>query len=213
MQVFAAILRSTKAFSKLALLCAAVASTAAAQSPTPSPADLARWSREAASVTITRDDWGIPHISGKTDTDAVFGLLYAQAEDDFNRVETNYFNALGRAAETEGEGAIYRDLRMRLINNPDSLKAIYSRSPHWLQSVMNAWADGLNYYLYEHPQVKPKVIARFEPWMPLAFSDGSNAIRTAARTALPSPLRTHFRITRSFSSIRTRRFSSGPRCR
>src|SRR6266550_3669873 len=173
MQILAAVLRWTESFSKLVLVCAALASTASAQSPTPSPADLARWSREAASVTITRDDWGIPHISGKTDTDAVFGLLYAQAEDDFNRVETNYFNALGRAAETEGEGAIYRDLRMRLINNPDSLKAIYSRSPHWLQSVMNAWADGLNYYLYEHPQVKPKVIARFEPWMPLAFSDGS----------------------------------------
>jgi len=103
----------------------------------------------------------------------VFGLLYAQAEDDFNRVETNYFDALGRAAEWEGEGAIYRDLRMRLINNPDSLKALYSRSPRWLQSVMNAYADGLNYYLYKHPEVKPKVIANFEPWMPLAFSDGS----------------------------------------
>jgi acyl-homoserine-lactone acylase len=165
----------TTSFGKLVLLCVALASTSAAQSPSPapSPADLARWSREAASVTITRDDGGIPHISGKTDADAVFGLLYAQAEDDFNRAETNYFNALGRAAEWEGEGAIYRDLRMRLINNPDSLKALYSRAPRWLQSVMNAWADGLNYYLYKHPEVKPKVIARFEPWMPLAFSDGS----------------------------------------
>lgn len=158
---------------KFVLLCAALASTASAQSPSPSPADLARWSREAGSVTITRDDWGIPHISGKTDADAVFGLLYAQAEDDFNRIEANYFVALGRAAEWEGEGAIYRDLRMRLINNPDSLKALYSRVPRWLQSVMNAWADGLNYYLYKHPEVKPKVITRFEPWMPLAFSDGS----------------------------------------
>jgi len=176
MQIFAAIPSlMTKYFSKLVLLCAALASTAGAQSPSPSPSrtDLARWSQEAASVTITRDDWGIPHISGKTDVDAVFGLLYAQAEDDFNRVESNYFNAVGRAAEWEGEGAIYRDLRMRLINNPDSLKALYSRSPRWLQSVMNAWADGLNYYLYKHPGVKPKVIARFEPWMPLAFSDGS----------------------------------------
>jgi acyl-homoserine-lactone acylase len=163
-----------KSLSKLLLLCAGLASTASAQSPVaPSATDLARWSREAQSVTITRDDWGIPHISGKTDADAVFGLLYAQAEDDFNRVETNYFNALGRAAESEGEGAIYRDLRMRLINNPDSLKALYSRSPRWLQSVMNAYADGLNYYLYRHPEVKPKVITRFEPWMPLAFSDGS----------------------------------------
>ncbi|HET7613437.1 MAG TPA: penicillin acylase family protein [Gemmatimonadaceae bacterium] len=154
--------------------CVALASTAAAQTPTaPSAADLARWTREAQNVTITRDDWGIPHISGETDADAVFGLLYAQAEDDFNRVETNYFDALGRAAEAEGEGAIYRDLRYRLINNPESLKKIYARAPRWLQSVMNAWADGLNYYLYKHPEVKPKVIARFEPWMPLAFSDGS----------------------------------------
>jgi len=120
----------TKSFCKLALLCAGLASTASAQSPSSSLSrtDLARWSREAASVTITRDDWGMPRIAGKTDDDAVFGLLYAQAEDDFNRVESNYFDALGRAAEWEGEGAIYRDLRMRLINNPDSLKALYSRS-------------------------------------------------------------------------------------
>jgi acyl-homoserine-lactone acylase len=160
---------------KIVLVCAALASTAAAQtsSTPPSRNDLARWSREAQSVTITRDDWGIPHISGKTDADAVFGLLYAQAEDDFNRVETNYLVALGRAAESEGEAAIYRDLRYRLINNPDSLKAIYTQAPRWLRSVMNAWADGLNFYLYKHPEVKPKVITHFEPWMPLAFSDGS----------------------------------------
>jgi acyl-homoserine-lactone acylase len=88
----------TKLVSTLVLLCTAAASPAFAQFP--SPADLARWSREAQSVTITRDDWGIPHISGKTDAEAVFGLLYAQAEDDFNRVETNYFDALGRAAES-----------------------------------------------------------------------------------------------------------------
>ena len=162
-------------FSKLLLLSAALVSTAAAQtrSASPSRSDLARWSREAQNVTITRDDWGIPHVSGKTDADAVFGLLYAQAEDDFNRVETNYLIALGRIAESEGEEAIYRDLRYRLINNGDSLKAIYSRAPGWLRSVMNAWADGLNFYLYKHPEVKPKVITHFEPWMPLAFSDGS----------------------------------------
>ena len=161
----------TKSLGAALFLYALLASAAPAQSP--SRADVARWSREARAVTITRDDWGIAHISGTTDADAVFGLIYAQAEDDFNRVETNYFGALGRSAETEGEGSIYKDLRMRLINNPDSLKAIYARSPQWLRTLMNAWADGLNYYLYMHPDVKPKVITHFEPWMPLAFSDGS----------------------------------------
>ncbi len=136
-------------------------------------ADVARWSREAEAVTITRDDWGIPHVRGTTDADAVFGLVYAQAEDDFNRVETNYLTALGRTAEAEGEGAVYRDLRAKLFADPDTLRARYAASPAWLRRLMDAWADGLNYYLHTHPRVTPRVITRFEPWMPLAFSEGS----------------------------------------
>src|SRR2546422_372193 len=137
------------------------------------PAEFARWQREARAVTIIRDDWGIAHIYGKTDADAVFGMIYAQAEDDFNRVETNYINAMGRLAEADGEAAIYQDLRMKLFINPDSLRAQYARSPAWLKSLMNAWADGLNFFLYEHPDVKPRVITRFEPWMALSFTEGS----------------------------------------
>ncbi len=139
----------------------------------PPVTELARWKREARAVTIARDDWGIAHIRGKTDADAVFGMIYAQAEDDFNRVETNYLNATGRLAEAEGEHAIWQDLRMKLFINPDSMKAKYAASPVWLKRLMNAWADGLNYYLHTHPRVKPRVIARFEPWMPLTFSEGS----------------------------------------
>jgi acyl-homoserine-lactone acylase len=134
---------------------------------------LARSEQQARRVTIIRDDWGIPHIHGKTDADAVFGLIYAQAEDDFNRVETNYLNSIGRLAEAEGESAIYQDLRMRLFIDPDDMKTQYAASPAWLKALMNAWADGLNYYLHEHPRVAPRVIRRFEPWMPLSFSEGS----------------------------------------
>ena len=135
--------------------------------------DAARWERQARDVTIIRDDWGIPHVYGKTDADAVFGLMYAQAEDDFNRIETNYLNSMGRLAEAEGESAIYQDLRMKLFINPDSIKAQYAASPDWLKRLMNAWADGLNFYLHKHPEVKPRVITRFEPWMALTFSEGS----------------------------------------
>ena len=135
--------------------------------------ELPRLQREAQDVTITRDTWGIPHIHGKTDADAVFGLVYAQAEDDFNRVETNFINAMGRLAEAEGEREVYRDLRMKLFINPDTLKALYATSPEWLKALMNAWADGLNYYLQTHPDVKPRVITKFEPWMALSFSEGS----------------------------------------
>src|SRR5947208_2581723 len=135
--------------------------------------DVARWEREARNVTIIRDDWGIAHVYGKTDADAVFGMEYAQAEDDFNRVETNYLNALGRLAEADGPGAIYSDLRMKLFIEPDSLRAQYRRSPAWLRKLMDAFADGLNFYLFKHPDVKPRVITHFEPWMALSFTEGS----------------------------------------
>ncbi len=156
---------------KLVLLFAIVG--AACTSPETGNEESARWERQAGNVTIIRDDWGIPHIYGKTDADAVFGLIYAQAEDDFNRVETNYLNSMGRLAEAEGEGAIYRDLRMKLFIDPDSMQAMYATSPEWLKTLMSAWADGLNYYLTSHPQVTPRVITRFEPWMALTFSEGS----------------------------------------
>jgi acyl-homoserine-lactone acylase len=135
--------------------------------------DIARWEQEAHNVTIIRDNWGIAHVYGKTDADAVFGMEYAQAEDDFNRVETNYINAMGLLAEAEGQSKIYQDLRMKLFIDPAALKKEYAESPAWLQKLMNAFADGLNYYLYKHPEVKPRVITKFEPWMALSFSEGS----------------------------------------
>jgi acyl-homoserine-lactone acylase len=136
-------------------------------------AETGRWEQEARNVTITRDDWGIAHVYGKTDADAVFGMIYAQAEDDFNRIETNYINAMGRLAEAEGESKIYQDLRMKLFVDPEALKKQYATSPEWLKRLMNAFADGLNFYLFKHPEVKSRVIKRFEPWMALSFTEGS----------------------------------------
>jgi acyl-homoserine-lactone acylase len=141
--------------------------------PDPGSADMARWRAQAARVTITRDDWGIPHVRGQSDADAVFGMIYAQAEDDFSRVEANYLTALGRTAEAEGEDAIWGDLRQRLYVDPAELKAQYAASAPWLKSLMNAWADGLNFYLATHPGTRPKVLAHFEPWMALSFTEGS----------------------------------------
>ena len=152
----------------------AMALTAGLSAPAvAAPAERARLQAEAARVTIVRDDWGIAHIHGATDADAVFGMIYAQAEDDFNRVEMNYLTALGRTAEAEGQGAIWQDLRAKLVIDPVDLKARYAASPAYLKALMNAWADGLNYYLATHPKVTPKVIRRFEPWMALSFTEGS----------------------------------------
>jgi acyl-homoserine-lactone acylase len=157
---------------KLALLLlATLPFVASAQKP--AAADVARWQHQAQNITIIRDDWGIPHVYGKSDADAVFGMIYAQAEDDFNRVENNYLLSMGRLAEAEGEKEIWRDLRMKMFIAPDSMKAMYARSPGWLKQLMDGWSDGLNYYLYTHPSTTPRVITHFEPWMALTFSEGS----------------------------------------
>ena len=167
---FAAILRRPFAWLLPLLLLTACATTEVAGQP---GAESARWQAQAREVTITRDDWGIAHVRGRTDADAVFGMIYAQAEDDFNRIETNYMTALGRVAEAEGERAIWQDLRARLYMDPADLQARFAASPDWLRRLMQAWADGLNFYLAMHPEVRPRAIARFEPWMALSFSEGS----------------------------------------
>ena len=147
------------------------------------PAEINRWETQAKRVTIIRDNWGIPHVYGKTDADAVFGLLYAQCEDDFKRVEMNYIEKLGRMAEIKGEAALYEDLLIRLVIDSAEAKADFAKSPAWLQKLMHAFADGINYYLYKNPTVKPALLHRFQPWYPLLWTDGSiGAINTAGVT-------------------------------
>jgi acyl-homoserine-lactone acylase len=157
----------------LLLTLASACATVAAPGSSPAAPEQARWQAHARSVTITRDEWGIAHVRGRTDADAVFGMIYAQAEDDFNRIETNYLTNLGRLAEAEGEKAIWSDLRYRLFLDHDDLKARYAASPAWLRTLMTAWADGLNHFLTRNPQVRPRVLTRFEPWMALSFTEGS----------------------------------------
>jgi len=142
-------------------------------SPYGEQTELSRWEEHARNTEIIRDDFGVPHIYGKTDADAVFGLLYAQSEDDFNRVERNYIWAIGRLAEVEGEESIYSDLRARLFMTQKEAVELYESSPDWLKKLCDGFADGINYYLHMHPEVKPKLLTHFEPWMPMYFSEGS----------------------------------------
>lgn len=135
--------------------------------------EIARWESHAKQVTIIRDEWGIAHVYGKTDADAVFGLMYAQSEENVGQIELNYLEMLGRTAEVKGATAIYEDLMMRLIQ--DSVAAIndYNKSPLWFKELLQAHADGLNYYLYKHPEVHPKAIQYYKPWYHLMWTDGS----------------------------------------
>ena len=139
-----------------------------------------RWNQQAKQVSIIRDNWGIPHIYGKTDADAVFGLLYAQCEDDFKRVEMNYIEKLGRMSEVKGESELYNDLLIKLLIDSTEAVADYNKAEPWLRKLLDAYADGVNYYLYKNPDIKPVLLQRFKPWFPLLWTDGSiGAINTA----------------------------------
>ena len=142
--------------------------------------DILRCENQAKNVTIIRDNWGVPHIYGKSDADAVFGLLYAQCEDDFKRIEMNYIEKLGRLSEIKGEESLYNDLQIRLLI--DSTEAIkdYNKAEPWLKKLLNAYADGINFYLFKNPKTKPILLTKFQPWYPLLWTDGSiGAINTA----------------------------------
>ncbi|HEV7781130.1 MAG TPA: penicillin acylase family protein [Chitinophagaceae bacterium] len=145
--------------------------------------EIVRWEKQAKQVTIIRDGYGIPHIYGKTDADAVFGLMYAQCEDDFKRIDLNYLEKLGELSIIKGESALYDDLLMRMIIDPEEAKADLKKAPDWLKKLCYAWADGINYYLYKHPNTGTLRGKPFEPWFPLLWTDGSiGAINTAGIT-------------------------------
>ncbi len=163
--------------------------------------EIKRWEKFSENVTIIRDNWGIPHIYGKTDADAVFGLMYAQCEDDFKRVEMNYIEKLGRLSEIKGESKLFDDLLIRMIiDSADAIKD-YNLAPEWLKKLCNAFADGINYYLYKNPKIKPALLQRFQPWYPLLWTDGSiGAISTADITV--SDLKNFYLNEKSFSVVK-----------
>ena len=144
--------------------------------------EISRYTTEAQRVTIIRDNWGIPHIYGKTDADAVFGLLYAQCEENFQKVEENNLEMMGQLSEI-GKASLYDDLQMRLIYDSSAAIKDYKNSPQWFKKLLDAAADGVNYFLYKHSEVKPAILKHFEPWFALMRTNGSiSATQTADLT-------------------------------
>ena len=166
---------------KLTLLSCLVLSGMVLFAQKPTSAELARWNQHAKQTTIIRDEWDVPHIYGKTDADAVFGLMYAQCEENFPQIEKNFLEMLGRLQELKAndigidhhEEKIYADLLMKLIQDSSEAIKDYNNSPVWFKKLLQAHADGINYYLAKHPNVHPEVITKFKPWYHLMWTDGS----------------------------------------
>ncbi len=121
----------------------------------------------AGSVTIYRDAFGVPHIYGRDDASVVFGLMYAQAEDNFWQLEEDHINKLGRAAEIYGQSRLAGDVTARLFETNKRARDEYNNLSSPMRKLCDAYAAGLNYYLERNPTVHPRLINRFEPWFAL----------------------------------------------
>src|ERR1041384_4819579 len=123
----------------------------------------------ARDVTIYRDTYGVPHVFGRTDAGTVFGFAYAQAEDNFWRVEENFINALGRASEVNGEKSLDEDRLNHALEIPRLAREEYARLDAHMRLLCDSFAAGFNYYLARHPEVRPRLLTKIEPWYTLAF--------------------------------------------
>ncbi len=123
----------------------------------------------AQSVTIRRDEWGVPHIDGPTDASVAFGMAYVQCEDYFWQVEDSYIQSIGRYAEIVGPDGLPADVLNRMFEIPQRAKQELADMPEKFRAIMSAYSDGVNFYLHKHPEVRPRLITRFEPWHLLAY--------------------------------------------
>ena len=135
----------------------------------------------ARTVTIYRDTFGVPHVYGRSDESVVFGLMYAQAEDNFWQLEEDHINKLGRAAEIYGESRLAGDLMARLFETTRRARDDYALLNPRMRTLCDAYAAGINFYLERHPEVRPRLINRFEPWF--ALVTGAPAPTSAGITA------------------------------
>jgi acyl-homoserine-lactone acylase len=133
-------------------------------------------------VTIHRDEYGVPHIYGRTDPDVVFGLALCMAEDNFWQFEEDYIRHLGRAALVYGRAELEGDLRFRLFEVEKRSRAAYLAAPAALRAVADAFAAGYNDFLRRNPTVKPRLLRQLQGWEVMAFQEGAPSLAGAGVT-------------------------------
>lgn len=104
-------------------------------------------------VEIVRDRWGVPHIFGKTDADAAYGLAWATCEDDFETVQRLLLAVRSRLGEVDGKDGAMLDMMGRIAQVDEVVDRLWDGafSDHYLEYV-KAYSDGLNRYAELHPK-------------------------------------------------------------
>lgn len=111
-------------------------------------------------VEIIRDNFGVPHVYGKTNPDVAYGLAYAHCEDDFATIQESLITSRGLLATVQGVKGLPFDLLVRAFRVAEFVAAGYEAqlSPE-TRALCEAYSDGVNHYAALHPSeiVQPKV--------------------------------------------------------
>ncbi|MFG0253230.1 MAG: penicillin acylase family protein, partial [Phycisphaerales bacterium JB038] len=158
-----------------ALALASLAAWLATAPPAPAADDAeadARIARAVQATTNHRDEWGVPHIEADTDAHAVFGFMYARAEDEFYAIERSLLTMTAQGAAAFGEAGLAGDILMHAYEIPERARAEFKVAPPRVRALCTAAADALNHYLACHPEEEPALLTHFEPWYFLAADYG-----------------------------------------
>jgi penicillin amidase len=155
-----------KSYFRLEAILVLILSMAGCRKPSD---DEGRLQQLAGSVTIYRDAYGVPHVHGATDGAAAFGFAYAQAEDNFWQIEDNFIRAIGRSAEVYGQESLLDDWINKGLETTRLSMEEYEQSSPEVRALLDGFAEGLNFYVTQNPEVEPRLLDRFEPWHVLAF--------------------------------------------
>ena len=107
---------------------------------------------DISNIEIVRDKWGIPHIYGKTDKEAAYGLAWAHAEDDFKTIQKTFLPAKGMLGSLEGIRGAVLDYAVELLKSREvAYRELKNLPPEGL-NVIYGYLDGLNAYASKYPE-------------------------------------------------------------
>jgi acyl-homoserine-lactone acylase len=124
----------------------------------------------AETVTILRDDYGVPHIYAESLPGAAYAAGYAQAQDRLEQLLQNYRLAAGTLAEVAGPSLVDQDYRSRVWRHEEVARDHYDRMDAKLKATCQAFIKGVQKYMAEHPAEVPKWAQPLEPHHPVMLS-------------------------------------------
>ena len=135
-------------------------------------------------IEIVRDQYGVPHIYGKTDAEVAYGLAWAHSEDDFKTIQQGYLAGNGLLSKHIGINGAGADLITQVIESKETVnKLFHTLSPEFVK-VLEGYSAGMNKYAETYPEkvlvkklfpITPRKMARYS-FLQLFIANGADRL-------------------------------------